>query len=222
MALRDYLMRWNGRADITSLGLPIVQEFRKQLIDSVFTPFLNRCRQADKNFVYHWNYVDTPLQALLDERPQALLPNATQYKTWDQFILAQLQISATSVMSRHPYVGLTDLTWGRQNIAAYAHPFSKALPWLSTALDMPHQALAGCAGYCVRVAGADFGASERLVVSPNHLIDGLLHMPGGQSGHPLSNYYKDQQVFWVEGLPMSLLAGESQHTLLLTPELSVN
>ncbi|PKD39823.1 penicillin acylase family protein [Methylomonas sp. Kb3] len=218
IALRDYLTSWNGRADISSLGLPVLVEFRKQLIDSVFTPFLNSCKQADKNFVYSWNYVDTPLQAILNERPAQLLPEAAQHKTWDQFILAQLEISADTVMSRHPDVGLTNLTWGKQNIVGHAHPFSKALPLLSTALDMPHQSLAGCGGFCVRVTGADFGASERLVASPNHLSEGILHMPGGQSGHPLSSYYKDQQVFWVEGLPMPLMAGKSQHKLVLKPE----
>lgn len=218
IALRDYLMSWNGRADIASLGLPILMEFRKQLIDSVFTPFLNVCKLADKNFEYHWNYVDTPLQALLNEKPAQLLPEAGHHKTWDQFILTQLEISASIVMSRHPNVELADLTWGKQNIVGHAHPFSKVLPLFSSVLDMPRQPLAGCGGFCVRVTGPDFGASERLVVSPNHLSEGILHMPGGQSGHPLSSYYKDQQAFWVEGLPMSLLAGESQHKLVLKPE----
>ncbi|MBL1264301.1 penicillin acylase family protein [Methylomicrobium sp. RS1] len=218
IALRNYLISWNGRADIASLGLPILVEFRKQLIDSVFTPFLNACRQVDKDFVYHWNYVDTPLQALLNEKPAQLLPDAAHHKTWKQFILAQLETGAAAVMSRHPDVGLADLTWGKQNIVGHAHPFSKALPLLSPALDMPHQPLAGCGGFCVRVTGADFGASERLVVSPNHLSEGILHMPGGQSGHPLSSYYKDQQAFWVEGLPMSLLTGKSRHKLVLRPE----
>jgi penicillin amidase len=217
IALRDYLISWNGRADIASLGLPILIEFRKQLIDSVFTPFLNASKQADKNFVYNWNYVDTPLQALLTEKPTQLLPEPAQHKTWDQFILAQLATSASTVMSRHPDVSLTDLTWGKQNIVGHAHPFSKALPLLSSVLDMPHQSLAGCGGFCVRVTGPDYGASERLVASPGHLSEGILHMPGGQSGHPLSGYYKDQQSFWVEGLPMPLMTGKPQHKLVLKP-----
>ncbi len=218
IALRDYLESWNGRADIASLGFPILVEFRKQLIDSVFTPFLNICRQADKSFVYDWDFVDTPLQALLNEKPVQVLPKASHHKTWNQFILTQLEISASIVKYRHPNLDLTDLTWGRENIVGHAHPFSKALPLLSPILDMPSQPLAGCGGYCVRVTGPDFGASERLVVSPNHLSEGILHMPGGQSGHPLSSYYKDQQAFWVEGVPMPLVTGKSQHELVLKPE----
>lgn len=215
--LRHYLMSWNGRADTASLGLPVLIEFRKQLIDAVFSPFLTACQQADENFVYAWNYVDTPLQTILNEKPVNLLLDP-HYKNWDQFILAQLTASVEAVMSRHPDTALAELTWGQENVVGHAHPFSKALSQLSVALDMPHQALAGCGGYCVRVTGADFGASERLVVSPGHQEDGILHMPGGQSGHPLSDYYRDQQPFWLAGLPLPLLADQSEHRLRLLPE----
>ncbi|MBS4027285.1 MAG: penicillin acylase family protein [Ignavibacteriales bacterium] len=215
--LRDYLMRWNGRADTASLGLPVLIEFRKQLIDAVFSPFLTACKQADENFVYAWNYVDTPLQTLLNEKPINLLPDPN-YKNWDRFILAQLTQSVETVLSRHSDTALAELTWGKENVVGHAHPFSKALSLLSLVLDMPHQALAGCGGYCVRVAGADFGASERLVVSPSHHEDGILHMPGGQSGHPLSDFYRDQQPFWLAGLPLPLLANHSEHKLRLTSQ----
>jgi len=83
-------------------------------------------------------------------------------------------------------------------------------------LDMPEDELAGC-GNCVRVVNPQFGASERLVVSPAHLDQAILHMPGGQSAHPLSPYYRDQQAYWVKGLPLDLLAGKSEHKLVLTP-----
>ncbi|WP_374089585.1 penicillin acylase family protein [Methylomicrobium lacus] len=216
--LRDYLLSWNGRADTASLGLPVLIEFRRELIDAVFTPFLSACKQADQDFVYAWNYADTPLQALLDAKPAALLPDAGHHKNWDRFILAQLEKSAAKVMARSPGAEWPELTWGKQNIVGHAHPFSKALPLLSAALDMPHQPVAGCGGYCVRVTGPDFGASERLVVSPGHVEDGILHMPGGQSGHPLSAYYSDQQAFWVAGLPLAFAGGKPEHKLSLSPQ----
>lgn len=216
-ALRNYLLSWNGRADTSSLGLPVIVEFRKQLIEAVFTPFLSACKQADSNFLYSWNYVDTPLQALLNDKPARLLPDGGS-QNWDGFILAQLEASAAKVMARNPDVAWSDLTWGKQNKVGHAHPFSKAVPLLSAALNMPSQPLAGCGGYCVRVAGLDFGASERLVVSPGHFQDGILHMPGGQSGHPLSAYYMDQQAFWLAGLPLALPAGKPEHKLMLNPQ----
>ena len=215
--VRDYLLAWDGRADVGSLGFALLVEFRKQLVESVFAPFLSASRQADKSFSYAWTYVDTPLQALLTEKPSPLLPDAAHYRNWDEFILGQLQHSIQQLQAQHPGMALMELNWGVQNTVKHGHPFSKALPVLSDLLDMPGEALPGCA-FCVRAAGPGFGASERLVVAPNHFEDAILHMPGGQSGHPMSPYYRDQQNYWLKGLPMALAAGKSEHTLLLQPQ----
>jgi penicillin amidase len=213
---RDYLLAWDGRADVGSLGFALLVEFRKQLIESVFTPFLAASRQADKNFSYAWTYIDTPLQALLSEKPSQALPDAAHYRSWDDFILGQLKRSIQLVQGQQPGVALMGLNWGRLNKVKHTHPFSRALPILSRLLDMPGEALPGCA-FCVRAAGPGFGASERLVVAPGHFEDAILHMPGGQSGQPLSRYYRDQQNYWLKGLTMPLTAGKPEYTLLLQP-----
>lgn len=215
--VRDYLLAWNGRADADSLGFALLVEFRKQLIEAVFKPMLSASREADKNFNYAWTYIDTPLQALLAEKPLHALPDAAHYQNWNVFILGQLQRSLQQLQAQHPDVALMELNWGMQNKVKHSHPFSKALPMLSNLLDMPSEALPGCS-FCVRATGPGFGASERLVVSPGHFDDAILHMPGGQSGHPLSSYYRDQQAYWLKGLPMPLTAGKPEHTLLLQPD----
>jgi penicillin amidase len=68
-----------------------------------------------------------------------------------------------------------------------------------------------------RVQGRAFGQSERLVVSPGHESEGILEMPGGQSGHPLSPYYRAGHEAWVRGEATPLLPGPVQHTLVLKP-----
>lgn len=213
---RDYLLAWDGRADVGSLGFALLVEFRKQLVESVFAPFLTASRQADKNFSYVWTYIDTPLQALLTEKPLHALPDTAHYQDWNGFILGQLKQSIQRLQAQRPGVALSELNWGKLNRVKQSHPFSRALPILSDFLDMPGEALPGCA-FCVRAAGPGFGASERLVVAPDHFEDAILHMPGGQSGQPLSPYYRDQQDYWLKGLPMPLAAGKSEHTLLLQP-----
>ena len=69
-------------------------------------------------------------------------------------------------------------------------------------------------------AGAALGTGavvpQRFVASPGHDVSGILHMPGGQSGHPLSAHYSDQQSAWVDGRPLPLLPGAELHTLTLT------
>lgn len=214
--LRETVLAWNGKADTDSKGFALLVRFRKLLAETVLSPFLAACREADKNFEYSWTTIDTPLQAMLTEKIPQLLPDPLHYPNWDAFILAQLKHSAQQLKAKYPGVKLSELTWGRVNKAHFSHPFSNFSSLLGLFLNMPEDELSGCSG-CVRVAVPSFGASERLVVSPAHLDDALLHMPGGQSAHPLSPYYRDQQRYWVQGLPLSLLAGKSEHRLLLKP-----
>jgi len=68
-----------------------------------------------------------------------------------------------------------------------------------------------------RVQGADFGASERFAVSPGREHEGYFHMPGGQSGHPLSPHYRDGHSAWARGERTPFLPGPAQHRLTLRP-----
>ena len=68
-----------------------------------------------------------------------------------------------------------------------------------------------------RVQDGAFGASERFAVSPGHEAEGYLHMPGGQSGHPLSPYYRAGFQAWARGEALPFLPGAAEHTLTLTP-----
>ena len=68
-----------------------------------------------------------------------------------------------------------------------------------------------------RVQDREFGASERLAVSPGHEADGYFMMPCGQSGHPLSPHYGDGHRDWVAGRPGPFLPGPAVHRLVLEP-----
>jgi penicillin amidase len=82
---------------------------------------------------------------------------------------------------------------------------------------MPAEPLRGD-GNMPRVVAPDFGASERMVVSPGHEADGILHMPGGQSGHPLSPYWGAGHEAWVQGKPTPFLPGKAEHVIEARPQ----
>ena len=79
---------------------------------------------------------------------------------------------------------------------------------------MPAEALPGDWSM-PRVQSAAFGASERFAVSPGLEHEGYLHMPGGQSGHPLSPFYRAGHDAWVRGEPTPFLPGPAEHVLTL-------
>jgi penicillin amidase len=64
-----------------------------------------------------------------------------------------------------------------------------------------------------RVAGRNFGQSERMTVSPGKEDEGVFNMPGGQSGHPLSPFFLAGHEAWVTGQTTPLLPGAAKYTL---------
>ncbi|MGH8656219.1 MAG: penicillin acylase family protein [Gammaproteobacteria bacterium] len=216
LAVRRYLDAWDGRAEKGSLGIALLVELRSVLADAVLTPLFERCRAIDPKFKYWWGTLDAPLQQLLDARLPELIPNRQAYADWDAFIVAMVEKSARNLLQQYPVESLQDLSWGQVNFVEILHPLASAVSLLGDWLNMPLESVPGC-DMCVRWQSIRGGATERLVVSPGHAQDGILHMPGGQSGHPLSPFYRDQQANWVEGRPTDLLVGDTQHRLKLGP-----
>lgn len=213
--VRAAIEAWNGQADVNSIGLGLLVRFRKTLAYSVLGPYLQRCREQDASFSYGGD-VDTPLERLLLERDPRLLPEPKAYPGWDAFLVAKLEDTARRLEDRHGTGSIRWLTWGRMNRAQISHPLATALPGLGWIVNMPADELPGC-GFCVRLTTGTLSASERLVISPGHAADAILHMPGGQSGHPLSPHYRDQHEHWVSGSPLSFVPGPRVHTLTLHP-----
>jgi penicillin amidase len=68
-----------------------------------------------------------------------------------------------------------------------------------------------------RVQTPSFGASERFAIQPGNLERSYLHMPGGQSDHPLSPFFGAGHADWAAGRPTPLLPGAAAYTLTLKP-----
>ena len=211
------LRGWNGRADASQAGYRLLHDVRLRTLDALWlawtTPFLGAAQADPKTRVdWHSMFEYSAAQAL-DARPPNLLP--APFHTWDEFVLAQVDASVDE-MTRHGARPLAQATWGEANTSRIRHVLSRAVPALSRWLDMPALAQDGDANM-PHVAGPTFGQSERLVVEPGHEERASLAMPGGQSGHPLSPYYRAGHADWAAGRPTPLLAGPAQHVLRFVP-----
>ncbi|MDV3240279.1 MAG: penicillin acylase family protein [Methylocaldum sp.] len=209
--------RWNGRLDADSIGIGLLVEWRRNLAKAVFAPLVSRCAAADPNFAYAWREQETPLRTLLTEQVPETLPDR-QYADWRSFLIETLRRSAEEAKQRNGVDRLENLAWGEINRVHLSHPFSQTFTLAGWVLDMPEEPASGCGSFCVRVLFDGHGASERMAVSPNHPEDGILHMPGGQSGHPFSVHYRDQQQAWLKGVALPFLPGAAKHHLTLIPE----
>ena len=213
-ALAATATSWPGHASIDSVSYRIVRAWRiavsARLLDGLTAP-------AQQVLGDEFSMPDLPqfegvAWPLVTQQPSNLLPR--RFASWD----ALFEDAAREVRDDLAKNGnLSQRTWGERNTARICHPLAMALPTFAKGLlCMPADQLAGDSNM-PRVAAPDFGASERMVVSPGHELDGLIEMPGGQSGNPLSPYWGAGHEDWVHGRPMPFLPGKTGHTLRLVP-----
>jgi penicillin amidase len=211
--LKRFAEAWGARASVGSVGYRIVRMFRYFLADQVMTALTSSCREADARFRYQTlTQLEGPVWRLLTERPANLLD--PRFKSWDDQLLAA--VDATAEYFRKLGGPLAQHTWGERNTVAIRHLLSSSIPGLGQALDMPKDQLPGDSNM-PRFQAPSVGASERMAVSPGREAEGLFHMPCGQSGHPLSPFYRAGHEAWVRGEPTPFLPGATVHTLTLVP-----
>jgi penicillin G amidase len=212
--LRAAVENWGGHASIDSVGFRAVRQFRLALLNQLSDVLVSPCKKVQPKFsIAGLDRTEGPVWQLVSKRPPHLID--PRFKTWDELLLSAadgIVTGATKNGSR-----LTDYTWGSYNTTQISHPLSLAVPQLAGWLNMPAQPLPGDWDNMPRIQTPDKGASERMAVSPGHETDGYLHMPCGQSGHPLSPHFADQQAAWEEGKATPFLPGAAAHTLILKP-----
>ncbi|MDQ2696620.1 MAG: penicillin acylase family protein, partial [Pseudomonadota bacterium] len=211
--MRALVEHWDGRAAADSAGYRLVRTFRNALAAEVFSALTAPCRAADPWFDYGWiNQSEGPLWQLASRQPPHLLNS--RYPDWQAQFLAAVDTTLDDIagdgdVAAHP--------WGERNTLRMVHPFSLFIPALGRFLDMPAQPLPGDVNM-PRVQTPTHGASQRLVVAPGREAQGILHMPGGQSGHPLSPHYRDGHDAWVRGEATPFLPGPAVNVLRLVPD----
>lgn len=210
---RDLVERsWDGHASPQSVGYRLTRMFREQVSEAVMTFVLSECYAADVRFDHTvLRRREGPIWTLITKRPAHLLD--PQYASWDGLLIRAID----DTIARARDAGdLADRVWSEYNAADYRHPLARSIPFFGRWLNMPATPLPGDL-FTVRMTWGPATASERLVVSPGREAEGIMHMPTGQSGHPLSPFYANSHDAWVRGEATPLLAGRENHRLTLTP-----
>ncbi|MDH5823113.1 penicillin acylase family protein [Luteimonas sp. RD2P54] len=210
--LADAAERWEGRASVDSTGYRIVRAWRLAVHERIAEGLTAPARAAlgEAFEIPALNQFEGVAWPLLQQRPAHLLPRG--YGSWT----ALMEDAAAEVRAELLALGpMRERTWGERNTAAICHPLAGAIPLVGRRLlCMPPEPLPGD-GITPRVQGPAFGASQRMVVAAGREQDAIAHMPGGQSGHPLSPFWGAGHRDWVEGAPTPFLPGETVHSMRL-------
>jgi penicillin amidase len=211
--LRAAAEKWEGRASADSVSYRIVAGFRQQVVDRVLPVVFEPCYDAYPDFKFRRFHYEPALWEMVNQKPPHLL--SQDYTNWDEMLLSAVDAVIEDIDREHSTIARA--TWGRHNTAQIRHPLSSVLPGpLGSWMNMPADPLPGD-NNMPRVQSPTSGASERFVVSPGRETEGIYHMPGGQSGHPLSPFFRAGHEAWVKGEPTPFLPGPVAHTLKLAP-----
>lgn len=196
-----------------STGYPLVRAFRDKTLTLLFAPMAAQLEQQQLSIRdLKWS-VETPGWAMLQARRPDTLP--ASFNSWDallqQAVLDSKQELQAKVTAGQP------LNWGALNTGDFRHPLTQVLEVLSPWLNMPKTPMAGDR-HMPRVQMPVHGQSERMVVAPGHEQDGILVVPAGQSGHPLSEFYRADHDAWLNEKPLGFLPGPEKYQLILQPQ----
>lgn len=212
--IRALLPTWSGRALPDDVAYRWVREFRASVTANVMYGLIFEVRERYPDFEFvRMRQLEGVVWQILAERPGHLLrPN---FATYDDLLAHSLGHAIKRVAKFTPGP-VEERVFGEYNRSRIAHPLTIALPELDGLLNMPDLPVPGDA-YMPRVSRKWGGASERFVVSPGKEASGFFHMPGGQSGHFMSPFYRAGHLNWVEGRASAFLPGDAKHELTLTP-----
>lgn len=213
--LADYRAEIEKSADAArpdAVGYLLLRSFRLQALKSVFAPLAGMLEAQGLKLSDLKMVPETPGWALIQAARPDTLPAA--FKSWPELLQRAVLDSRKELLDK--YGSLPAATWGADNPTLMRHPLSAAVPALSGWLDQASQGMAGDS-HMPRVHNHGHGQSERMVVSPGHEERGILVIPGGQSGHPMSPFYRGDHAAWLAGEPLPFLPGETAHRLVLRP-----
>jgi penicillin amidase len=204
---------WTGRASADSVAYRLVRTFRTNFVRDVMTTLTKPAAAIDPSFDYTRSFRgEGPVWQLVTEKPLHLLD--PKYSSWEEWMLTAVDFSIAELTAGG--VELARQTWGDANRGLIQHPLAGAIPWIGSRMNMPLDPLPGDV-YTPRAHSPRAGPSQRMVVSPGREEEGIMEIPTGQSGHPLSPHYADQYRAWLNGEPTPFLPGPTVSVMTLKP-----
>ncbi|MBD1582710.1 penicillin acylase family protein [Pseudoalteromonas sp. S16_S37] len=208
----QHLQNWQGCACANSVGYTLVRRFRSALINEIFAPIEDKLQAQGSSLSDIKNYLEPALWQLLNDQPRSWLNG---HDSWQSLQLKAYE-QAKAELKKEYGADMNAWQWGEVNALRVQHPFSQQLPILSGLLDMPKVSAFGDT-FMPAVQKSDFGASQRFIAQPGALENAIMTIAGGQSGHPLSTFYRAGFNEYAQGKATPLLPGEAVHQLVIVP-----
>ncbi|HTV14211.1 MAG TPA: penicillin acylase family protein [Acidobacteriaceae bacterium] len=206
----DLLRTWDGVVSVDSPAATIVESVR-------FLPAILRPKLGDDWRLYRWAESSYVTEQIIMKEPAAWLP--PHYATWDDFLT---DLVRQGLAQSHAPADLSTWRYGQTHVIDLEHPLYGLLPWFKNWTGTGPQPQSGNTT-TVKQVGRTFGPSQRFTIDWANVDGATEDIVMGESGDPLSPYYRDQWPYWYGGktfaLPFSdeAVTAATAHTLHLEP-----
>jgi penicillin G amidase len=208
----DLLRSWDGVMNTNSAPAAVITAARE-----TFWPLVLKPKLGDDWRLYRWGEKQFAEEEIVTHSPAQWLPPG--YANWDECLTAIMKQGLTT---EHAPADLKTWQYGQIHKINLEHPLYGMLPWFKTWTGTGPQRLAGDVT-TVDQANGQLGPSQRLTVDWSNLDNSTENIVYGQSGNPLSPWYRDQWPYWYGRTTFTLpfseqaIAAGAEHTLRLTP-----
>ncbi|HSY70712.1 MAG TPA: penicillin acylase family protein [Alloacidobacterium sp.] len=208
----DLMRSWDGVVGIDSAPAAIVAATKH-----VFWPMLLQPKLGDDWQVYQWAASAFAQEEIIMHAPAQWLPKA--YATWDDFLAACV---TRGLEEGGAPADLRTWRFGYAHPVELQHPLYSLLPYFKKWTGTGEQPQSGDTS-TVKQVSRDFGPSQRFTMDWSNADGATENLVMGQSGNPLSDYYRDHWPFWYHGKTFALpftdasISATTSHTLQLKP-----
>ncbi|HEX3473200.1 MAG TPA: penicillin acylase family protein [Silvibacterium sp.] len=208
----DLMRSWDGVLGVDSAPAAIVAAAR-----TAFWPMLLKPKIGDDWKLYKWPESGFAREELVMHAPAGWLP--APYTTWNDFLA---DVVRQGLEAEHAPADLAKWRYGSMHIVQLEHPLYGLLPWFKGWTGTGTQPQSGDTA-TVKQTSRTLGPSQRFTIDWSNADHATENIVMGESGDPLSAYYRDQWPFWYEGrtftLPFSdaAITAQASHTLRLVP-----
>jgi penicillin amidase len=208
----DLMRSWDGRLTTDSAAASIVTQTRKALWSLMLEPKLGKDATE-----YHWLESNFAEEEIVMHAKPEWLPQG--YKNWDELLTAAVR---KGMKDGKAPGDVADWNYGSWHVVELDHPLARFLPFIGRVADEGPLPLSGDKTTVKQVERA-FGPSQRFTMDWSNVDGSTENIVLGESGNPLSPYFRDQWNDWYSGTTFALpftpsaVAAQTSHTLRLLP-----
>jgi len=212
----DLMRSWNGRLTADSAAASLVTQARRALWPLILEPKLGKDAES-----YTWGEKNFAEEEIVMHANPDWLPRS--YKNWD--VLLTDAVRKGMEQGKAP-ANIARWNYGSWHVVDVEHPLTGFLtgflPRFLNPAGTGEQPLSGDTT-TVKQVGRTFGPSQRFTMDWSNIDGSTENIVLGESGNPLSPYFRDQWNEWYGGTTFALpftpaaVSAQTHHTLRLMP-----